>query len=183
MYTYQDVNRPIGKLCHPDEDLREILEKTGVFHRPSEAQRVQAALLVREVKASGEMPKSLLDALRTKGIEPEASSTYELTLFCLHAFTRRNFLRCAREDGLREGEIDLIADRTMWKRGLFPIRMRPMKSPHEFRAREFATSVPFTAEEEALFMSTGPCSGSTASANSVVSVKRFEFVRQFEILS
>ena len=134
---------------------------------------MQAALLVREVKASGEMPKSLLDAWRTKGIEPEALSAYKLTLFCSHAYMRRNFLRCAREEGLREGEMDLITDHTMWKRGFFPIQMRPVKSPHEFRAREFGSAVPFTASEEAFFLSTGPCSGSTASANSVVSVKRF----------
>ena len=172
MYTYQDVNRPIGKLCHPDEDPREILEKSGVFHRPSEGQRAMATLMVREVKASGEMPKNLLDAWRTKGIEPEPSSAYERTLFCSHAYTRRNFSRCARDEGLREGEIDLIADDTMWKRNFFPIRMRPIKSPHEFRSREFSSSVPFTASEVAFFLSTGPCSGSTASADSVVSVRR-----------
>ena len=169
IYTYQDVNRPVGKLFHPDEDLRVMLEKTGVFHRPSEDQKVQATLLVREVKASGEMPKCLLDAWRMKGIEPEASSTYELTLFCSHAYTRRNFLRCVREEGLREGEIDLIADDTMWKRGFFPIWMRPVKSPHEYRSHQFSRSVPFKASEVAVFLSTGPCSGTTASADSFVS--------------
>ena len=86
--------------------------------------------------------------------------------------TRVEIFYAAREEGLREGEIDLIADRSMWKRGFFPIRMRPVKSLHEFRAREFGSAVPFTASEEAFFLSTGPCSGSTASANSVVSVKR-----------
>ena len=169
MYTYQDVNRPIGKLCHPDEDPREILEKTGVFHRPSEGQRALATLMVKEVKASGEMPKRLVDAWRTKGIEPEPSSVYKQQLFCSHAYTRRNFLKCARDEGLREGEMDIIADDTMWKRSFFPIRIRPLKSPHEFRSREFDTSVPFTASEVAFFLTSGPCGESAVSACSVVS--------------
>ena len=163
------MNRPVGKLFHPDDDVRVALEQTGVFHRPSKGKESQATLLVRDVKAAGEMQKELLDAWRTKGIEPDASSSYELRLFCSHAYTRRNFLRCAREEGLREGEMDIIADDSMLKRGLFPIRMRPVRSPHEFRSREFPHPVPFTAAEVSGFLTTGPCSGMMASSDLIVS--------------
>ena len=155
------------------------LEKTGVLHRPSEGKEMQT-LLVREIKASGELPKELLDAWRTKGLEPDPSSTYEPSLFCSHAYTRRNMMRFAREEVLREGEIDLMADETMWKRGFSPVRMRPAKCPHEFRSRDFLRPVPFTASEIAGFLATGPCSELRAAGDSIVSLKYLTYGK-FEI--
>ena len=169
MYVHQDLNRPIGELFHPEEDVRVHLEKTGVLREPASGNEMQATILVRDIKASNEMPWSLLPAWRTKGLEADPSSPYEARLFCSHALTRQRLFRFARRAGLREGEMDPIADETMWKRGLYPIRARPAS---ENRVRYFATSVPFTPEEIAGFLTTGPC-GEVLDSDSIVR-NRFE---------
>ena len=136
----------------------EILRETGILKEPPKGKEIQAVQLVRDMKASGELPSELIDVWRTKGLEPDPSSTYEPRLFCSHAKSRKILKRWAREAGLREGEVDLIADESMWKRKKFPIRMRPAAGPEEFRAREFPRAIPFSSEEVAFFLSAGPCS-------------------------
>ena len=113
--------------------------------------------MVRSIKASSELPPELVAAWRIKGMEPDSSSPYKTTLFCSHALSCQNLNRFARREGLREGEMDIIADETMWRRKLFPIRLRPVKSPHEFRSREFPHAIPFTPSEVAWFLKYGPC--------------------------
>ena len=155
---YQDPDRPVGSLYSPEDDILVTLRATGILKEPPKGKESQAVQLIRDIKASGELPPELVTAWRTKNLEADASSTYEPRLFCSHAITRRILKRWAREAGLRVGEIDLLADDSMWKRKKFPIRMRPAAGPEEYRSRVFPYAVPFTSEEVAFFLSSGPCS-------------------------
>ena len=152
------MDRPAGRLYHPADDILVTLRATGVLKEPAKGKEAQSVQLIRDIKASGELPPELVAAWRTKGFEADASSTYEPRLFCSHALTRRILKKWARNAGLREGEIDLIADDSMWKRNNFPIRMRPVAGPEEFRSKVFPHPVPFTSEEVAFFLGSGPCS-------------------------
>ena len=62
--------------------------------------------------------------------------------------------------------MDIIADETMWKLGLYPIRQRPASAN---RVRKFDGAVPFMPEEISWVLSSGPCSESVLDLTMIVS--------------
>ena len=96
MYAHQDLNRPVGELFHPEDDIRVFLERTGILKEPSKGQEMQATLLIRDIKSANELPASLLPAWRTKGLEADESAPYEARLFCSHALTRQRLSFCEK---------------------------------------------------------------------------------------
>lgn len=135
-----DPDRPVGKLYRPEDDVLVTLRATGILKEPPEGKESQSVRIIRDIKASGELPPKLVAAWRTKGLVPPPSSSYEPRLFCSHALTRTILKKWARVAGLREGEIDLIANESMWKRKKFPVRMRPAAGPEEFHRRKWLSS-------------------------------------------